>query len=220
MNIPLLISSACGAFLVGSFPTAWLLIRRHSGKDIRREGSGNVGALNAFEVSRSRGVGIAVLVIDLAKGALVMVAVLVLAGDQATIAGIAMISVVAGHNYSPWLGFAGGRGLATAAGAALCYNPMFLAAWGGVWLVTFALSRRVHVGNIAATLLAPLVLLPFPAATVRAGLFTFHTYFEPFAMACLLCGLIFLRHIDPLRDLLRRNTEGADSSSDQSFPTS
>lgn len=203
MEYGILAAVACGAFLIGSVPTAWLLLRRQSGRDIRREGSGNVGALNAFEVSGSRGLGLAVLLIDLLKGLAAMLAVRALAGDAWIPASVALICVVAGHNYSPWIGFAGGRGLATAAGASLLFNPFFLLGWGGMWLLAFSFSRRVHVANLTATVTAPFLLLLAPERVAHAGVFAFPGFPETFAMACLLCGLIFLRHLAPLRALLR-----------------
>ncbi|MBI5647904.1 MAG: glycerol-3-phosphate acyltransferase [Ignavibacteriae bacterium] len=176
---------------------------RRRGLDLRREGSGNIGALNAFEVSRSRSIGIAVLGLDLLKGALpVLVVQWVLHGDY-VLAVTALLGTVIGHNYSPWIGFKGGRGLASAAGGTLVFDASFLIFWVGVWLLSRIFSRNVHVGNIAATVLAPFGVLLLPA---------FSDYFSTYAgvapavrsiAAFTLCCVIFLRHIAPLRVLLR-----------------
>lgn len=193
---------AAASFLIGSIPTAYLMMRRR-GLDLRREGSGNIGALNAFEVSRSRSIGIAVLGLDLLKGALpVLVVQWVLHGDY-VLAVTALLGTVIGHNYSPWIGFKGGRGLASAAGGTLVFDASFLIFWVGVWLLSRIFSRNVHVGNIAATVLAPFGVLLLPA---------FSDYFSTYAgvapavrsiAAFTLCCVIFLRHIAPLRVLLR-----------------
>ncbi|MCF8267770.1 MAG: glycerol-3-phosphate acyltransferase, partial [Ignavibacteriales bacterium] len=85
------------AYLMGSFPTAYLLLKYRHGKDITKEGSGNVGALNSFEVTKSRMTGITVLLIDFAKGFLA-VFLSRFSGDDLFIAGaIALNAAVLGH---------------------------------------------------------------------------------------------------------------------------
>jgi len=193
------------AFLVGSFPTAYILVRRNSGKDVRREGSGNVGTLNAFEVTRSRSVGIMVLGIDLLKGALPVLLIFLLRGDVFLPASAALIGVVLGHNYSPWIGWKGGRGLAPAAGATLVFNPFLVAVWVLFWGAGYAKTRDVHFGNIAATLLTPLVVLLVPDLTRRMNLFSPERGADLPVVAVLLFALILLKHIEPLRQLFKRS---------------
>ena len=198
---------AAASYLIGSFPTAYVLVRRGTRKDLRREGSGNIGTLNAFEVTRSKSIGAAVLLIDLVKGALPQLLLLALPG-YAQWAGLALLGVVAGHNYSPWIGWKGGRGLAPAAGASALFAPMFLALWGLYWLAAFWRTRDVHFANIAATLFSPFTVLLAPQ------LFAYWRVHEgsdavPFTLALfLLGGLVMLRHAGPLRDLMRRRTGG------------
>ena len=192
------------AFLLGSVPTAYLLVRKGTSKDLRVEGSGNIGTLNAYEVTRSKRIGVAVLLIDLAKGALPQLALRVLLPDVPYTAEAALLGVVAGHNYSPWIGWKGGRGLAPAAGASLLYAPVFLAAWLLYWLAAYAKSRDVHFANIAATVLSPLTVLLATdvfvlgrlPATPDTGVFIL--------TLLLLSVLVMLRHAGPLRELLSR----------------
>ena len=194
------------SFLIGSFPTAFLLVRRHSGKDLRAEGTGNIGALNAFEVSKSKRVGILVLVIDLIKGAVPVALVHILVGDDFLAGSLAMIFVVAGHNYSPWIGFKGGRGLASAAGAAIFYNPFLLFLWAGSWALVFAFRRNVHVGNIAATIIAPIIGWSLPSVVKNFGQFTCTDSVQIAVASGFLFGLIFLKHLGPLKDLFKKNS--------------
>ncbi|MBN1446904.1 MAG: glycerol-3-phosphate acyltransferase [Bacteroidetes bacterium] len=199
-----IVGSGLLAFLVGSFPTAYILVRRKSGKDLRKEGSGNIGTLNAFEVTRSRVIGAGVLLIDLVKGAIPVFLVYSLLGDVFLPASAALIGTVLGHNYSPWIGWKGGRGLAPAAGATLVYNPLLLVIWVIFWLAAFAKTRNVHFGNISATLLSPLIVLLFPELLQSMSLFTpASPSFLP-AVAVMLFALIFLKHIDPFRQLIER----------------
>ncbi len=207
MNVFYYFNIAILSFFIGSIPTAYLLVRRHSGKDLRAEGSGNIGALNAFEVSRSKRVGILVLLIDMIKGAAPLVAVHLIFGDDFIAGSLALIFIVAGHNYSPWIGFKGGRGLASAAGATIFYNPFLLFLWAVSWVIAFAIRRDVHVGNIAATILAPIIGWSLPAVTAHFMQFTCPDQTYLTLTSFLLFGLIFLKHLGPLKDLLRKTVQ-------------
>jgi glycerol-3-phosphate acyltransferase PlsY len=164
----LLLSVALG-YLVGSIPFGFLLARRRGGVDIRRTGSGNVGATNVF---RSAGVraGLMTAVLDVAKGAGAVFAAWALTGtgNAGAAAGVA---AVAGHVYPVWLGFRGGKGVATAFGAFTVLAPLpalaVLAIFGAVVRVT----RYVSAGSVAAAVsLGPLVYISAgPPAATRAA---------------------------------------------------
>lgn len=206
MNLLQYIVIALTAYFVGSIPTAYLLIRNQSGKDLRKEGSGNIGAMNAFEVSRSRKLGVLVLVIDLFKGALVVfVCAIVCARDFPT-AGLALVAVVLGHNYSPWLGFKGGRGLATAAGGSLLINPLFVIIWGGCWFIGFSASKNIHVGNILATIVSPFLMAFIPGIARSFACIDHQTHWQITLLAVVLCVVIMIKHVGPLRELLKQGT--------------
>ncbi|MFZ1730588.1 MAG: glycerol-3-phosphate acyltransferase [Bacteroidota bacterium] len=190
------------SFLVGSFPTAYLIVRRRQGKDLRLEGSGNIGTLNAYTVTRSRSVGVLVLLIDLCKGAIPVLLIKLFFPEDFTGAGIAFLFVVAGHNYSPWIGWKGGRGLAPAAGASLAFNPLFLLLWGILWMAAFWKTRSIHFGNIAATVLAPFVVLFADSVFIVASLFPVPTRYSMFLVFFPLCALVFIKHLGPLRELI------------------
>lgn len=134
-------------YLAGSVPFAFLLARRR-GVDLRRTGSGNVGAAN---VLRTSGVSNAVVAIclDVAKGALaVLVAQRLSDGPAAPVAG--GLAAVFGHIYPAWIGFRGGKGVATAAGVFVVLAPVAVAIAGAVFaLVTWA-TRYISVGSTAA----------------------------------------------------------------------
>jgi glycerol-3-phosphate acyltransferase PlsY len=203
--------TAIAAFLIGSFPTAYLLVRKNSGKDLRGEGSGNIGTLNAYEVTRSRKLGLGVLLIDLIKGAL-PVGVVFLSGGTFTLGVTALLGVVIGHNYSPWIGWKGGRGLAPAAGASLVLNPLLVAAWGAFWLIAFFRTRDVHFGNVAAIILMPFLILFIPQLISTCNLFPAPQAYSIAIAAFLLSALIFIKHIQPLKDLLRKRKKNQNVS--------
>jgi glycerol-3-phosphate acyltransferase PlsY len=129
------------SYLIGSFPTAYLLVKKFTGQDIRKIGSGNVGAINtlrAIKGAKSAKLAIigfiSVLIIDMAKGALAIFSAKNLIGLISPIGLIGLILaaffVVLGHNYSIFLRFRGGRGAACLMGILLYLNPISLIVWG------------------------------------------------------------------------------------------
>ncbi len=148
-------------YLVGSVPFAWLLARRASGIDIRLVGSGNVGAANAY---RASGAAVAALVVafDLAKGAC---AVLVArsTGQGSGVQAAAGVAAVLGHVFPIWLGFRGGKGVATACGVFAVLSPMATALAAVVFVTTVWWTRYVSVGSLGATLVLPALAYHFAA---------------------------------------------------------
>lgn len=192
------------SYLIGSFPSAYLLVKWKTHQDIRKMGSGNVGALNSYEVTRSKFVGLSVLMIDMAKGALAVGLTRIFFGDSYLFLGLACLFSVAGHNYPIWLGFKGGRGLATAAGAVLQVNWFFVVLWCLWWLITYLLTRHIHVGNIAAILVSPFCAALLSGLMVDFGLLEDSDKGLFIIFVFLLCALLFLRHLQPLKDIIFR----------------
>jgi acyl phosphate:glycerol-3-phosphate acyltransferase len=208
-----LFASAALGYLLGSFPTAYVIVRFRQGIDIRKTGSGNVGTLNSYLVSRSAWVGVAVLLIDGAKGALAGYLGREFFSGSFDAGAVAACAAVLGHNYPLWLGFRGGRGLAPAAGAFLVLGWSVVPAWLLLWAVAYLPLREVNAANAVASaaLLVLGLIVPgewlvwafgpaAPAASVRAfGVI----------MMCLIC----LKLIDPIREFVlktkgRRNDSG------------
>jgi acyl phosphate:glycerol-3-phosphate acyltransferase len=157
-------------YLIGSAPFAFLLARRR-GVDLRRSGSGNVGAAN---VLRTAGTAYALgaMCLDAAKGALaVAVADRLTTGQAAHVA--AGLAAIVGHIYPVWLGFHGGKGVATAAGAFAVLSPAAVLVASGVFVVVVWVTRYISVGSISgAVALAIATLagnLPAPVALGAAG---------------------------------------------------
>jgi glycerol-3-phosphate acyltransferase PlsY len=152
-------------YLAGSIPFAFLAGRYFRGVDIRRIGSGNVGAAN---VLRSTGALTAVVVVllDAAKGAgAVFFAQRLAPGDAAPAA--AGIAAVVGHVYPLWLRFRGGKGVATAAGAFVVLTPLALAPAAAIFVATVWATRFISLGSLVATLaLAPIALACGASAAV------------------------------------------------------
>jgi glycerol-3-phosphate acyltransferase PlsY len=160
------IATAVAAYLFGSIPTGYLVAKAR-GVDIRSVGSGNIGATN---VLRHLGTlaGICVLLADALKGwlAVQIVAPWIDGQPPATQTGfsdsthetariIAAVFAILGHNYTCWLRFKGGKGIATSAGVLTALVPLPTIIILGVWVIVFALTRYVSLASICASFTLP-----------------------------------------------------------------
>jgi len=151
------------AYLVGSIPTGFL-VGKARGIDIRTVGSGNIGATNAFR-ALGRAAGSAVLLVDALKGWMAVVLlpqlVFVIFGIRPNSATreyyqiLAGLAVVLGHNYTCWLKFKGGKGIATSAGVLIALVPSALLITLLIWIVVFGLTRYVSLASLAASFALP-----------------------------------------------------------------
>jgi acyl phosphate:glycerol-3-phosphate acyltransferase len=164
----MLVTAILIAYLIGSIPFA-LFAARRSGTDLRRIGSGNLGATNVMRASGVRA-GLAVALLDISKGvASVMLAQRLSAAPTA--AAMAGIAAVTGHIYPVWMRFRGGKGVATACGALSVLTPAAVPPALGIFFATVALTRYVSAGSMLATLAVPPVAyaLGSPAPMVVAA---------------------------------------------------
>jgi glycerol-3-phosphate acyltransferase PlsY len=174
------------SYLLGSIPTGFL-VAKAKGVDIRSVGSGNIGATNVFRIL-GKGAGIFVLTADAVKGALAVLAVRpltefamqVLSPETAAVLTqvsgqvsqvdryashfwsnhreVAGICAILGHNYTCWLKFKGGKGIATTAGVFAALAPAAFGIALAAWLVVFAASRYVSLASIVAAVALPLAV--------------------------------------------------------------
>lgn len=149
------------AYLLGSIPFGYLIVRLRAGADVRETGSGGTGATN---VSRRAGklAGVLTLVLDVAKGAAaVLLASRLLTPDYGPnwfIAGAAVATIL-GHCFPPWLGFRGGKGVATGIGAFLVLTPLAVVAVGILFMIIVWRTRYISLGSITAAAALPLFIL-------------------------------------------------------------
>jgi glycerol-3-phosphate acyltransferase PlsY len=154
------------AYLLGSIPFGYILVRLFRKQDIRATGSGNIGATNVAR-SGAKGLGLLTLLLDLLKAvAAVLIAKHVAPGAPGTPSDLAVaagIAAVLGHIFPVWLGFKGGKGVASAFGVLLAIAPLAALSSLGVFIVVFALTRYVSLASIlAAVMLPPFALLWMP----------------------------------------------------------
>jgi glycerol-3-phosphate acyltransferase PlsY len=153
-----------GSYLLGSIPFGYLA-GRLGGIDIRKAGSGNVGATNVVRVLGKR-YGYPVFALDVLKGfGAVKISMLMAPGpppewNSPEIFGIlAAMSSVLGHLYPPWLKFEGGKGVATSAGALVALTPVATLIGVAIWIIVFWLTRYVSLASIIAAVVLPIVIL-------------------------------------------------------------
>jgi len=168
------------AYLIGSIPFGYLVVKMTGGGDVRETGSGGTGATN---VSRRAGkaAGVLTLVLDAFKGAIaVLVARVLLGGAAANVnakwfVAAAAVAAITGHIFPVWLRFRGGKGVATAVGIFFMLAPFALLCAGLVFVIVVAITRYVSLASLAAAVLIPFFLwlqkwVIQPAADIRPPL--------------------------------------------------
>jgi acyl phosphate:glycerol-3-phosphate acyltransferase len=166
----ILLSIAAG-YLIGSVPFGYLA-GRMKGVDVRQHGSRNIGATNVWRVCGAK-LGLPVFLLDVGKGVAAVLLAWRIAGTQggdAPWCGVAgALACVIGHGFPAWLGFKGGKGVATSLGAiiTIMWKPSVIIF--GVWAVVFALSRYVSLASIVAAAAFPLVAFVFDARGAVLG---------------------------------------------------
>ena len=175
------------AYLLGSIPFGLLLTRLGGAGDIRQMGSGSIGATNVLRTGR-KGLAAATLLLDAGKGAAAVVLGGVLAGADASY--IAGVVAVVGHMFPVWLGFRGGKGVATGAGVLIAVNPLLAVSCGVVWIAMAYFVRISSASSLAASALAPVI-----AAILQVP-------FMLLVCTTMVSGLIWQRHRDNIMRLV------------------
>ena len=159
MRIVLLLA---GAYLLGSIPFSFLVARLFGVKDVRSVGSGNVGATNVMRQA-GKTAGLIAFALDAAKGALAALLVQRFEDPASPVVPAAAAMAVLGHMYPVWLGFRGGKGVATGAGAFLPLAPHATLAALLAFALALALTRYVSVASIVGALSLAVAVLISPA---------------------------------------------------------
>jgi acyl phosphate:glycerol-3-phosphate acyltransferase len=213
--IPVIVSLVAG-YLVGSVPFAYILTRRTAHVDIRESGSGNVGGYNTYVVTQSKAMGLLVIVLDAVKGAIAVSISLWMYPNSYLILCVAMLGALAGHIYPIWLGFKGGRGLATAAGGMAVLGASYGIVWSITWIIAKRLKCDILRANLVAILATPPILWMIPwkfvqtliAVRVESDTFLF--------FSCVLSAVLLASHQDVIREIwngTKTNDMGPSSTS-------
>ncbi len=194
MNIFWIVTGLLSSYLIGAIPTAYILTRVLSGKDIRNMGSGNVGATNALRVL-GKLPGIIVLVIDVLKGvvAVTLLATLLwgkIALPVELIRALFGLFAVIGHIFNVFLKFKGGKGVATSAGVLLGIVPQALLIGAIFFIIIVAVTKYVSLGSIVCSIVIPFFLL------------WTKSHYSYVVLSALLCIIIVAKHKSNINRLL------------------
>jgi len=187
-------------YVVGSTPFGYIA-GRMKGIDIREHGSKNIGSTNVLRVL-GKGIGYPVFALDVLKGVVPVLLARIYAQDVEPVGlvpALTSIATILGHNYTFWLGFKGGKGIATSAGALLPIMPFTILAAVTLWVVTFLTTRYVSLGSIVAA-------LTLPTSFLIQGVSTGAWNWPLVGLASLIGGLAVFKHRANI-ERLRRGTE-------------
>jgi acyl phosphate:glycerol-3-phosphate acyltransferase len=172
------------AYLLGAIPFGYLLVLLSSGADVRKSGSGNIGATNVLRTT-GRAAGVATLLLDIAKGYAAVWIAGRLTGGEPVWMSLAALAVMAGHAYPVFLGFKGGKAVASFVGAFLCLTPLALVCVLVVFIGVVAWSGFISLGSICAAATFPLAVwiverpqLPVMLASIVAAVFIVYRHRE------------------------------------------
>lgn len=207
MNTHPILAAVLIGYLLGSIPFGYLLVRLFRGTDVRAIGSGNIGATNVARTSPL--LGIATLLLDAAKGLSAVAIVLCLFPGIRLLGFVAAFFSICGHIFPVWLGFRGGKGVATGLGSFLLLTPKAILIAIGIFLAIAALLRWIALASIIAT--AALPALAWGSGEIHKGFTAIQTPVHLNStppMFWLVAGsaLIILKHHSNIRRLLT-NTE-------------
>ncbi len=150
---PTIFTALAASYVIGATPFGYLA-GKWRGMDIRKYGSGNIGATNVIRVL-GKGIGIPVFILDLLKGLLPVLAIHSMTGGNEVMAIAAALGAVLGHNFTFWLGYKGGKGVATSAGALVGLLGWAMLVLVAVWLLVFYTTRYVALASIVAAVVLP-----------------------------------------------------------------
>jgi acyl phosphate:glycerol-3-phosphate acyltransferase len=191
-----LAAAAVLGYLLGSIPFGLVLTKAAGLGDIRSIGSGNIGATNVLRTG-NKGLALATLLLDGGKGA---AAVLIAGLFDPMLAVIAGGAAMLGHNFPVWLGFKGGKGVATALGTLLAIAWPVGVLCCLIWLVTAILFRYSSLASLTSVAAAPVLALALSGVTILGAVWT---DLPRAALALFIAVLVFIRHDGNIRRLLR-----------------
>jgi glycerol-3-phosphate acyltransferase PlsY len=198
------IISIFAGYLVGSIPTAYLVVRLRAGLDVRTQGSRNVGAFNAYNVTQSKKTGIVVGILDGVKGLAITFAAGQLLGGSFWIQSLALFGGIIGHNYPVWLRFHGGRGLSTAAGGMFAIGVSYTIVWCLLWFISFKIIKDILNANLVAIFLTPVIILMLPSVWIEGLMVREVPATDYRIFSFLLSGILLMSHLDAVKILLNR----------------
>ena len=188
MNEPMAVLLVIASYLIGAIPFGLLLVKLLGGGDIRQQGSGNIGATNVLR-SVGKKAGIAALLLDMTKGAIPVLVAVSIYGHDHLITLYCALAAFLGHLYPIYIGFKGGKGVATALGVLLAWVPAAAVISMLIWLAVAKIFKISSLAALIAFAALPLVLYLLAEST-------------PILATTIIVPLIFWRHRANIQRLL------------------
>lgn len=188
-------------YLIGSFPTAYIVIKKYRKIDITAAGTGNVGAMNSYDVSKSKLIGIVVFLIDFVKGMLPVLILKFFGYNNFAVLSVSLLACIFAHCYNPWLNLKGGRGLASAAGGTAIIFPFILVVWSILWLIFYLFKKDITIANVTASIMSLIITMISSEIAIK------YAFPKPESESILIIfcvGLFILilsKHTEPLQEL-------------------
>ncbi|MCX6147062.1 MAG: glycerol-3-phosphate acyltransferase [Candidatus Kapabacteria bacterium] len=198
------------SYLLGAIPFAFILTKYKTGNDIRDVGTGSIGAMNTFETTNSRLLGFSVFLLDAIKASIAVLIARQLSGGNMYTASLACVFAMLGHNYSVFMGFKGGRGLAPAVGGISMINPLGIFFWALMWVTSyFIIKKDVHIANVSASLLSPVLLISAPNLIIwKTQTMGFSRIWDYITLFILMNIVIIVKHIEPIKKMIDEIKDG------------
>lgn len=191
-------------YLIGSFPTAYIILKKSRGLDITQTGSGNVGALNSFRITKSKRIFLLVLIIDFLKGFLSVMLTILLFGPEFIFPMLSITAAVLSHCYSPWLNLKGGKGLATATGGSLGLSIPVIVIWIFMWSVFYQFRRDINFASIYASIMTAVSSVFGFSIMNKFSYFHARSNFEFGFLVSTVMLIIISKHSFPLKERLMK----------------
>ena len=181
-----------GSYFLGSIPFGYL-VAKVKGYDLKKKGSGNIGATNVFRVVGKKE-GIFVFILDFLKGFLPVIYF----SDISVLGGIlALLGAIIGHMTTPFLRFKGGKGVAAGFGGIVALMPVPALTAFGIWIILVGITRRVSIGSLGAALFLPILYFYLAHPMIKSVLL----------ISILLAILIVITHTKNIKKLIRGEEE-------------
>lgn len=190
------ILSIITGYLFGCFPSALLITKKFSNIDPGQMGSKNYGAFNSYEITHNKKIGIAVFLLDILKAVFAIYITWNFFFPKSIYIVLTAIFVIVGHCFNCFLKFKGGRGLASALGGSLMFNPLIAIVWCMLWLIFRIVRKDITFQNMCASIITPFVIWLAPKYLFYLGNYNYYvTLYDYRVYSILICAIIFIAHI-------------------------
>lgn len=181
----------------------YLAVRLKAGIDIRRTGSGSVGAFNSYDVTQSKRIGIFVGIVDGLKGFIAALIAFQFVEGPFLIQSSVLCAALIGHNYPIWLKFQGGKGLATFAGGTFAIGLSYTIVWCVLWFISYIRIKDIIKANILAILTTPVILLLLPSAWIEIVMMRNINATEYRFFSSIISGILIISHWGSIKEIIQ-----------------